>query len=149
MQITLKKTISPKHQMFKQFEAQELTLDFVAKSAVSLYDPIIIIQTEEDLTQYNYASVSDWSRLYFVDPKHVNVIGENRYSIQLFCDSLSTFADQLIGIPCIIDRTENAGGSPYIHSEAFVTNCKHKTDIINFPSGLNDTGEFILITAGG
>ena len=149
MHLTLKKCISPDNQLYKQFAADTLDLDFVAKNPVSLYDPVIILQTDQDLSAFNYATITEWGRSYFLDPHNIEVIAENRYSIKLQCDSLSTFADQIIGIPCIIDRTENVGGSPYIRSEAHVVNCKHKTDIINFPSGFNDSGEWILITAGG
>ena len=149
MQITLMQSLSAKNKLNKLFSAAGSTFDFVAKDKMSLYSPVIILYSEEDLTKYNYAYISDWSRYYFVDPENVKVIGQNRYEIQLVCDSLSTFADQLLGVTCVIDRTENYGGSPYLPSEAYVANCKHKTDIISFPSGLNDTGEFILITAGG
>ena len=149
MQISLHQNLSSKNTLVKQLSADVLTIDFVAKDDTSLYNPVIELYSDEDITRYNYGYISGWSRWYFIEPYNVKVIGQNRYRIQLVCDSLSTFAGQIIGVPCIIDRTENYGGSPYLQSEAFVANCKHKTDIIKFPYGLNDTGEFILITAGG
>lgn len=149
MQVTMMQNLSAKNKLNKLFSAGGSTFDFVAKDKMSLYSPVILLNSDEDITKYNYAYISEWGRYYFVDPENVKVIGQNRYEIQLVCDSLSTFADQLLGVTCVIDRTENYGGSPYLPSEAYVANCKHKTDIIDFPSGLNDSGEFILITAGG
>lgn len=149
MQIELMINQSEVNSLYKKQKANSVTFDFVFKDRSSLFNPVIILQATEDISIYNYAYIPEWGRYYFLDPKNVNVIGANRYEITLNCDSLTTFADQIIGIPCIIDRTENYGGSRYIPSEAFVANCKHKTDIIQFPSGLLDNGEFILITAGG
>ena len=149
MQLSLKKCLSPENQLYKKFGAETLDVNFKCKEPVSLYDPLIILETPDDISKYNYAFISEWGRYYFLDPHNVEAIHENIYSIRLRCDSLSTFADQVVAIPCIIDRTESAGGSPYLRSEAHIVNCKHKTDILNFPNGLNDTGEFILITAGG
>ena len=37
----------------------------------------------------------------------------------------------------------------YMQGEQWSTTVKNKTDIINFPSGLLDDGEYILITSGG
>ena len=149
MRMMLKQNLSAKNKLYKLFSAEMLDVEFVAKDSTSLYNPVIELYSDEDITKYNYGYIEDWKRAYFINPYNVKVAGHNRYEVQLECDSLSTFADQLVGVPCIIDRTENYGGTPYLNSEAFVANCKHKTDIINFPSGLNDTGEFILITAGG
>ena len=41
------------------------------------------------------------------------------------------------------------GGSDYLEHRHFVRNVKSKTNILTFSSGLLDTGEYILITAGG
>lgn len=149
MQIELMVNQSEINSLYKLHKANSVVFEFVFKDRSSLFDPVIILETEDDISIYNYAYISEWERYYFIDPKNVEVIGENRYQIMLSCDSLTTFADQIIGVPCIIDRTENYGGSRYIPSEAFVANCKHKTDILQFPSGLLANGEFILITAGG
>ena len=149
MNITLYDCLSSPNYLTKQLSSDYLEVEFVAKKMLSLFDPIIEVYTEQDISKFNYGFIADWRRFYFIDPHNVRALAENRYEIQLECDSLTTFKDQLVDVPCIIDRTENYGGSPYLNSEAYVANCKHKTDIIQFPSGLNDTGEFILITAGG
>lgn len=149
MQLYLRRCVSEKNKLYKKFTGEDMEVIFLAKDSTSLYSPVIEVQTESDITEFNYAYIPDWGRFYFIEPENVKVIGANRYEVQLVCDSLSTFADQLVSVPCVIDRTESYGGSPYIPSEAFVVNCKHKTDILKFSTGLNTNGEFILITAGG
>jgi hypothetical protein len=37
----------------------------------------------------------------------------------------------------------------YMTGDIWQKTVKYKTDIIQFPQGLNDNGDFILITAGG
>ena len=149
MNITLMINLSDPNVLDKILASDNLPINFVFKGPSSLYDPTIIIQTEEDITRFNYAYIAEWGRYYYINPDNVNVVAQNRYEMILECDSLSTFSEQLKNETCIIDRTENYGGSPYLQSEAYVANCKHKTDIIPFSSGLSDSGEFILITAGG
>lgn len=149
MRLNLMQSLSDPNVLNKKFSANVYEVEFIFKDKSSLFNPTIILQTEIDISIYNYAFIEEWGRYYFVNPSRVNVIGNNRYEILLECDTLTTFKDQIISIPCIIDRTEKVGGSRYIPSEAWVANCKHKTDIYSFSSGLLDSGEFILITAGG
>ena len=50
----------------------------------------------------------------------------------------------------IIDKQENMiGANLFIDDGSFVTENKEFNSVINFPSGFNDSGEYILITAGG
>ena len=64
-------------------------------------------------------------------------------------DVLESFKTDIKNLSVILLNTQNVGVNNYLPSPVFRNNVKAKTDIINFPSGLNDTGEFILITAGG
>ena len=51
---------------------------------------------------------------------------------------------------CIIEATEEYKGSNYLsESDSWVTSVKAKTDILTYSSGLLNSGEYILITAGG
>lgn len=148
MQVSFFINRSPKNALHKSL-GNGSGYDFVFKSSASLNKPIITLQTNDDLTIYNYCYIPNWSRYYYINPNNVTVQAGNRYEIELECDALMTFASQIAGNRAIIDRTESVGGSNYINSEAFVATCKHKTDILNFPAGLNTNGTFILITAGG
>ena len=49
----------------------------------------------------------------------------------------------------IIDHTRETEINSYMRSNIWQTMVKDKTDILNFPNGLLDSGEYILITAGG
>lgn len=63
-------------------------------------------------------------------------------------DVLESFKTGLENIDIIVaDSTDN--GNDYLPGPQWKTNVKDKTDIVNFPNGLLESGEFILITAGG
>ena len=60
-----------------------------------------------------------------------------------------SFKDQIQNFDVILDHSEVFNTTNYASSPVWKTLVKTKTDILNFPYGLSDDGEFILITAGG
>ena len=61
---------------------------------------------------------------------------------------LMSFKDQIQNFDVILDHSEDHN-TDYAQSNVWQALVKTKTDIISFPYGLSDNGEFILITAGG
>lgn len=62
-----------------------------------------------------------------------------------------SFQSEILNLDVIVSDL-SIGESPtetYMQGEQWETSVKNKTDIINFPSGLLDDGEYILITSGG
>ena len=62
-----------------------------------------------------------------------------------------SFADEILNLDVIVSYISNGEYPPsvYFSGEQWQTTVKTKTDVINFPSGLLDNGEYILITSGG
>ena len=60
-----------------------------------------------------------------------------------------SFKDQILASPSIIDRSSNEYSDNYMLDDMWKSKVKCSTDIVNFPNGLNTSGEYILITAGG
>ena len=51
---------------------------------------------------------------------------------------------------CIINKQQSATHSNmFLDDGSFVMENKEFNSVINFPNGFNETGEYILITAGG
>lgn len=124
-----------------------ITVQGVIKDDCSIENPILKITGSNSILLYNYVVIPAYGRSYFI--KDV-VVRENGY-YDLYCevDVLETYKNVILNNPCIIESSEQTGIDNYIRHDCFVSTVKHKTDIIKFPSGLNDSGEFILITAGG
>lgn len=129
---------------------KNLTNDFsisgTLRDATNIINPVILIELNE-IGNYNYCYISSFNRYYFITD--ITVMRTGLYAISLMVDVLESFKTDIKNLSVILLNTQNVGVNNYLPSPVFRNNVKAKTDIINFPSGLNDTGEFILITAGG
>ena len=119
----------------------------VLKSDCSIEHPVLIIKGLEEILNYNYVEIPQFKRSYFIREK--TILENGYYQITCEVDTLETYKETVLNNPCIIEASENAYFNDYLRHESFVATVKHKTDIITFPAGLNNAGEFILITAGG
>lgn len=120
------------------------------KEDTSVLRPVLILTTISDtpITGYNYMYIEEFRRYYFIDD--IKSIRNNVWEISAHVDVLQTYRDKILSNSVILEGSENTGVNKYLHDDnVFIVNCKHKTDIINFPYGLLDSGQFILITAGG
>lgn len=93
---------------------------------------------------FNYAQIPDFGRYYYL--KDVRSVRSEIWEISLQSDPLMSF--NLSGVSGVVIESQNLGSS-YLNGRQFVRLVKSKTDIITFPNGLLDSGEYILITAGG
>lgn len=116
------------------------------KEQCSIINPVIRIQ-ENSPPNLNYGYIPDFRRYYFVQ----NVRNVSRYiwEISLTVDVIESFKDSIKENYAIISDTESTALSRYIEGEQWKANVKNNTDIITFPNGLLENGEYILITAGG
>ena len=121
------------------------TLTGSIKEPSSLIRPSIVIEYS-DPTAFNYVYISEFGRYYYVSD--VNILNTNILMISLVVDVLESFKTSILSQHVIIDKNQNVF-SNYLPDSNLLTLVKTKTDIVNFPSGLLDSGQFILITAGG
>ena len=144
--VNLKINSSPVEKIGKSLTDGQ-SFNCLLKDNCSVLRPIIEVVTGENITGYNYMQIPDFSRYYFIDD--IISLNNNKWRISGHVDTLETYAAAILGNSAIIEGTENIQKNNYLNDNVFMVNCKHKTDIINFPSGLLDSGQFILITAGG
>lgn len=123
------------------------TLTGSLKNECTIINPTIIIEDSGDVINYNYLFIPEFGRYYFIDD--VRIIKRNVFEISASVDVLQSFRPYILNLPVILEDSETTGADKYLQSDVWVSKVKTKTDIINFPNGLNETGEFILITAGG
>lgn len=105
-----------------------------------------ILVNADNIPECNYAFIPEYNRYYFVE--NIRTVRNNLFLFDLSVDSLMSFKDDIKNLVGIVENNENIG-SNYLPNNVYKSLVKTKTDIINFPSGLIDNGEFILITAGG
>ena len=123
-----------------------VTLSGTLRNESNVVNPSIVINIENP-TIYNYAYIEDFKRYYFITD-YIS-LRTGIWQINLKSDVLMSFKDSILASTALINSTETTGKNNYLSGEQWITNVKNTTNIVNFPNGLLDTGEFILITAGG
>lgn len=149
MKVTLCVNVSENNTIGKDF-AIIRDVDCIIKGECSIHHPTLILQNNsfnDDLNKINYIHIAEWGRYYFI--RNIRVTRGSCYEIECEVDVLESFKESIKNLNVILNNTQDVGSSNYLPSDVFLNNVKSKTDILNFPNGLNDSGEFILITAGG
>ncbi len=118
------------------------------KTSTSILQPVILIKTNEDIYNYNYMKIDRLNRCYFIDD--IVSVNYGIWEVSGHVDVLETYKNEILANSAIMEGSEQLQINKYLPDDnVFITNCKRLTNILNFPRGLSDTGEFILITAGG
>lgn len=123
-----------------------VTLSGTLRNESNVVTPSIVINIDNP-TIYNYAYIEDFGRYYFITD-YIS-LRTGIWQINLKSDVLMSYKEQIKNLNVIINNSEETGANNYLSGEQWITNVKNTTNIVNFPNGLNDNGEFILITAGG
>lgn len=146
MEIKLYKTSSPRKKLVKEL-TDGITLVGTLRAQSSVMSPTFTVQ-DTAVVGYNYCYIPDFGRWYYING--IDALRSNLYELLLGIDVLMTYAAEIRKNYAIIDKVENFGAAyNYINDGSWVYTNRMKQSIINFPTGFNDNGEFILITAGG
>ena len=144
MDIRLCNNNSEKNKINKTITAG-ITLSGALRNSSNVVTPTIIINIENP-TIYNYAYIPEFKRYYFITD-YISV-RTGIWQINLKSDVLMSFKDSILASRVLVNKSESNGNN-YLSGSNWVSNCKAKTDIISFRSGLLNDGQYILITAGG
>lgn len=146
MEIKLYKTSSPRKKLVKDL-TDGITLVGTLRAQSSVMSPTFTVQ-DIAVVGYNYCYIPDFGRWYYING--IDALRSNLYELSLGIDVLMTYAAEIRNNYAIIDKVENFGSAyNYINDGSWVNTNRMNQSIINFPTGFNDNGEFILITAGG
>lgn len=145
MNLKLYTNVSEKNCIGKKL-INETDFQGVLREQSSIINPIIKVQSTK-LPNFNYAYVPDFNRYYFI--VGIRNISTNIWDLSLGVDVLESFKSSLANQLVILSDTQITGATNYISGDQWVTNVKTNTEIIPFPAGLLEGGEYILITAGG
>ena len=124
----------------------DLTISGTLREETDIISPSILIEAES-LTGYNYARIPQFNRYYFV--RSMEAVRKNLWRVNLEVDVLESFKTAIKAQNVILADSAENGASDYLDGDQWRSKVKCMTDIINFSSGLNESGEYILITVGG
>ena len=129
-----------KEQYLSEIESGTLSI----KEDCSLTEPVIYINTSNDLTEVNYMRLG---RFYYYVRCEL-LPGGDMYRIVGKRDALTSFKNDILYLKCIVDKNEFQA-DPYIDDGSYVVDERENIEVLNYPLGFNDAGTYILITAGG
>ena len=145
--ITLKKCNCANYVVTKTFASGSTTTTFHFKEEQSVLDPVILIGTNENLTQYNYAEIPDFNRKYFITD--IKLVRENLYEVSLHVDVLGTYDSQIRGVQADIKRQENKFNT-YLDDPEFHIYNNSFIQVQKFSgSALTKDLNRVLVVAGG
>lgn len=122
------------------------TFSGVLRDSSSVMTPIIRFE-KSGVLRYNYAYIPEFERYYSITDK--TVYRDGIWDVSFEVDVLMSFRNDISNLNVIVDKQTSANiGDEYIDDSSLVTENVMFQRVYNFPYGFNDTGEYILITAG-
>lgn len=145
MEIVLYVTGSEKHAIHKNLQNG---IEFIGslRGESSVINPVVLIEMENP-SQYNYCFIPEFDRYYFITD--ITSVRTGLWRISCSVDVLMSFQTQILNLDVIISDDTSPDMETYMNGEQWKATVKTKTDVIVFPNGLLDSGEYILITSGG
>lgn len=124
------------------------TASCTIKGPISVEAPVLILDYDSSLQDINYIKIPEFNRSYYITDT-VNLTGQ-RYQISCKSDVLESFKNNILALSVIIDKQQNVTDTNlFLDDGSFISENKEFNTVLNFPSGFNADGEYILITAGG
>lgn len=146
MNITLYRNNSEKNRLNKVLTIVENYNNATLREHDTSIEKPVIRFTRSSPTGFNYVFIEEFRRYYFVDD--IIIINNGMLSLKLSVDVLMSFKTQILAQKAIIEKSTN-NSNYYLRDNNWMITAKTKTDILNFSNGFLNSGEFILITAGG
>lgn len=145
MEISLYQNNSPSNFITKSL-VNEIKLNGTLKDSSSIIDPEILI-AYNNLSRYNYMYIPEFKRFYYI--QNITSIRNGLWVVKCHVDVLNTYRSEIKSHQAIIDKQEsNSQSDLYFDDGSFVVKNQKYIETIQFPNGLNESGSYILITAG-
>lgn len=118
----------------------------VVRGEISVMNPIVRFDNPGVL-RYNYAYIPELQRYYSIVDR--TAYREGLWDISFDVDVLMSFKNDISNLNVVVDKQSSGEiGNEYIDDGSLVTDNVMFQTVYNFLDGFNDTGEYILITAG-
>lgn len=112
------------------------------KDLNNVNSPVIVLNNKEFIL-YNYVYIEHFNRFYFITD--IKVYPNNIYQLQLKCDLLMSFKDDILNCHATVIRQNN--GNQYLSND-YETETRKECDIYKSNVTLDNNSSMILITTG-
>jgi len=146
LSIQLMNNSSPVEKIGKTLSAGN-TYSCALKDDTSVLDPVIILQTSDNIFSYNYMYISDFGRYYFI--KDIKSLNNNRWEVSAHVDVLETYAAAIKANSAVIKRQEKFFNL-YLDDPEFKTYNYERIQTLKFKggAGFSKTLHYVLTVNG-
>ena len=102
MTITLYKTTDENNVVYKTLTNSQNFPECVLKENTSVITPIIFIQTDTNLSTYNYCYIPEFNRYYYIT--NISSVRNGLWQLNLKVDVLMSYKDKFNSFEIIIER---------------------------------------------
>ena len=145
MDITLCVTPSERNKIQKVLQLQR-TYSGTLRDESNVVTPTILLEIDNPTT-FNYLYIPAFSRYYFIS--EMTSVRNGLWRINCTCDALMSFAAAVLALDVLPIASGYDGQNQYLSGPQWESLVKDTTNVLTFPNGLSDTGEYVLITSGG
>lgn len=145
----------PMNKISKSVNNEIMTLEGTLREESSIVDPVILVECSNPITA-NYAYIEAFHRYYFIRDisafrsyKDENENMHNLWRITMHTDVLKTFAEGILGSPCIVAKTGGNDFNLYLPDPNYKRQQNDRYGFVEFPNGFNyDNCRFYLTFFG-
>ena len=117
------------------------------KENTSIIDPVIILNTSDSISGYNYMYIPDFGRYYFI--KDIISLNNNRWEIQAHVDVLESYKTDILANSAVLKRQQNMYNL-YLDDSEYVVYNPERIQTLKFKNatGFNKTLTYCLVVNG-
>jgi len=134
------------HRVLNKRLSDEREFSIVLKEETSSLNPQIILQSDYDLSTYNYAFIDVTNRYYYCT---ITLMENGLFVINMEVDVLMSYRDGIKNLMGLVERVENTDYKNMdIPNNDIITQRGTTTKIIKYPRSLDKNNQYVLVTNG-
>lgn len=144
--VNLYKNTSPVEKIGKTLTDEKTISDVLLKQNTSILRPVLIINSTNDIFEYDYMYISTFGRYYFIDD--IRSAHNNIWEISAHVDVLDTYATAILANTAVLKRQEKKYNL-YLDDPEFKTLNTVRVQTKKFPnSGFKKALKYMLVVNG-
>lgn len=144
--ITLYQNESPVEKIGKTLSNSHTVTDVVLKKDTSVLKPVLLINSVQDVYEYNYLEIAEFNRKYFIDD--IRSVNNNLWEVAAHVDVLDTYASEILANTAVIRRQQNKYNL-YLDDPEFKTYNYEQIQTLQFPVNAFDKTLSYVLTVNG
>lgn len=151
MNISLCKNESEANVVLKTLVSPLILQNAFARDVFDVENPVLTVESAQDISPYNYVYISDFNRYYFITESRI--IRTGLWELRCRVDVLMSFSEEIFALSGIVERSAGLWDAYLPDDMGKIRQttkiaCKTFRDALNAPVVFTFSTEPILITAG-